>query len=67
MARLNGYAFDVELLYIAKLRGYKISEVAINWTNAVGSKVNVLTDSPRMFLEVLRITFGAWTGSYRKA
>ncbi|MBU6451547.1 MAG: glycosyltransferase family 2 protein [Cyanobacteria bacterium REEB67] len=67
VARLNGYAFDVELLYIAKLRAYKISEVAINWTNAVGSKVNVLTDSPRMFLEVLRITFGAWTGSYRKA
>jgi dolichyl-phosphate beta-glucosyltransferase len=67
VARLNGYAFDVELLYIARLRNYKISELAINWTNAEGSKVNVLTDSPRMLMEVLRITLGAWTGSYRKS
>jgi dolichyl-phosphate beta-glucosyltransferase len=66
VARLNGYAFDVELLYIAKLRNYKVAELAINWTNAEGSKVNVLTDSPRMLIEVLRITIGAWTGSYRK-
>jgi dolichyl-phosphate beta-glucosyltransferase len=66
VARLNGYAFDVELLYIAKLRNYKIAELAINWTNTEGSKVNVLTDSPRMLAEVLRITLGAWTGSYRK-
>jgi len=66
VARLNGYAFDVELLYIARLRNYKITELAINWTNAEGSKVNVLTDSPRMLMEVLRIKLGAWTGSYRK-
>ena len=66
VAKLNGYAFDVELLYIARLRNYKIAEVAINWTNAEGSKVNILTDSPRMFFEVLRITLGAWTGSYKK-
>jgi dolichyl-phosphate beta-glucosyltransferase len=66
VVRLNGYAFDVELLYIAKLRNYKIAELAINWTNTEGSKVNVLTDSPRMLAEVLRITLGAWTGSYRK-
>ncbi len=66
VARLNGYAFDVELLYIAKLHNYKIAEVAINWNNTEGSKVNVLTDSPRMLIEVLRITGGAWTGSYKK-
>jgi len=66
VARLNGYAFDVELLYIARLRNYVIAEMAINWTNAEGSKVNVLTDSPRMLLEVLRITIGAWSGTYRK-
>lgn len=66
VAGLNGYAFDVEILYIARLRGYKINEVAINWANVEGSKVNVLTDSPRMLMEVLRITFGAWTGAYKK-
>jgi len=66
VARLNGYAFDVELLYIARIHDYKIREVAINWNNAEGSKVNVLTDSPRMLLEVLGITIGAWMGTYKK-
>jgi dolichyl-phosphate beta-glucosyltransferase len=66
VSRLNGYAFDVELLYIARLRDYKIAEIAINWANVEGSKVNVLTDSPRMLAEVLRITIGAWFGDYRK-
>lgn len=66
VSRLNGYAFDVEILYIARLRDYKIAEIAINWANVEGSKVNVLTDSPRMLAEVLRITFSAWFGGYRK-
>lgn len=66
VARSNGYAFDVELLYIARLRAYKIKEQAISWANVEGSKVNVLTDSPRMLMEVLRITFGAWFGDYKK-
>lgn len=67
VARLNGFAFDVELLYIARLKGYAIKEVAINWNNVEGSKVNVLTDSPRMLIEVLIITIGAWFGRYAKA
>lgn len=66
VSKLNGYAFDVEVLYIARLRAYKLAEVAINWANVEGSKVNVLTDSPRMLMEVLRITFGAWTGAYKR-
>lgn len=66
VSRLNGYAFDVELLYIAKRRGYKVSEIAIDWANVEGSKVNVLTDSPRMLIDVMRITFGAWFGLYRQ-
>jgi len=67
VSKLNGYAFDVEILYVAKLRGYKMQEVAISWANVEGSKVNVLMDSPRMLMEVLRIAFGAWCGQYRQA
>ena len=29
--RMNGIGFDVELLFIAKRRGYKIKEVPITW------------------------------------
>lgn len=63
--KINGFAFDVEILYIAKIRPYKVLEVAINWTNMEGSKVNVLVDSPKMFLEVLKIALNAAFGVYR--
>jgi len=66
VARLDGYGFDVEVLFIARLRGYGVSEVSIDWTNVAGSKVNVLTDSPKMLLDVIGIALGAWFGRYRK-
>ncbi len=65
VARMDGFAFDVEVLYIARLRGYTIEEIPINWTNVEGSKVNVFTDSPKMFLEVIKVAVGAWLGKYR--
>lgn len=45
----GGFAFDVEILYIARIQNYKITEVGINWNNVAGSKVNVLMDSAAMF------------------
>lgn len=64
--RIDGFGFDVEVLYIGRMRGYKTEEVAINWTNVEGSKVNVLVDSPKMFLEVLWVTVASWLGFYKK-
>ena len=66
VSHLNGFAFDVEILYIARLRRYKTEEIPINWTNITGSKVNVFVDSPRMLVDVIGIALGAWTGKYRK-
>lgn len=66
VAHLNGFAFDVEVLFIARLRGYRVSEIPINWSNVEGSKVNVLLDSPKMLLEVLWIAAGAWFGRYKQ-
>jgi len=53
--RLDGWGFDVELLFVAQQRGYHIAEVAINWTDQAGSKVQVLKDGFRMIREVLRV------------
>jgi dolichyl-phosphate beta-glucosyltransferase len=64
--RIDGFGFDVEVLYIAKMRSYKIVELAINWTNVEGSKVNVLVDSPKMLIEVLNVTSSAVCGLYRR-
>lgn len=66
VTRLDRFAFDVEVLYVARLRSYKITEIPINWTNVEGSKVNVFTDSPQMLLEVLGVAIAAWTGRYSK-
>ena len=50
-----GWAFDVEVLYRAQLTGYGIAEVAVNWHEVDGSKVNPVRDAIRMFIAVFRI------------
>jgi dolichyl-phosphate beta-glucosyltransferase len=67
VAREDGFAFDVELLHIARLRNYKIAEVPINWTNVDGSKVNLVLDSSKMFLDVLKIKVRSFMGLYKPA
>lgn len=52
--KANGYSFDVEVLLIAKLAEMKVSEVGVNWTNIPGSKVNLVSDSFRMFLDIIK-------------
>jgi len=55
VARIEGYGFDLELLYVAQRRGYRIAEVPINWTDQPGSKVRVLRDGFRMLGEMLAV------------
>ena len=50
--RTPGFAFDVELLFLARASGYRIAEVPVNWTDQPGSKVRVLGNGPRMLWEV---------------
>lgn len=58
-------AFDVELLYIAQKRGYKIAEVPVSWSHVKTVRVNPIRDSVRMFLDVLRIRLTDSSGGYR--
>jgi dolichyl-phosphate beta-glucosyltransferase len=61
---LGGWSFDVELLFIARRRGYHIAEVPIAWEYNPGSKVNVLRDSFRMAVDLLSIRLNGWRGIY---
>jgi len=54
-AQESGWAFDVELLYLAQLFGYTIHEVPVNWHEVDGSKVNPLVDSMKMLVAIFRI------------
>jgi dolichyl-phosphate beta-glucosyltransferase len=48
----DGFGFDLELLYIAKKANLKFKEVAVNWTHVRGSKVNLVVDASKMFLDI---------------
>lgn len=50
----DGFGFDVELLLLARRRGYRVVEVAVNWADQPGSKVDVLRDGPRMLAQIVR-------------
>ena len=50
----RGFGFDVELLLRAQTAGYRIAEVAVNWTDQAGSKVGVLTAGPGMVAQIVK-------------
>ncbi len=52
---VDGFAFDVEVLFLAHRLGYAVAEVAVEWHNDERSKVSVLLDPARMFVDVLRL------------
>lgn len=54
-ARIAGFAFDVELLYLARNAGLRLREVPVRWNHVDGSKINLVHDSMRMFREVLAL------------
>ena len=56
--------FDVEILFLARKRGYDIVEIPVEWTHVPGSKVAPLGDSVRMFADVLRVRYNALRGRY---
>jgi dolichyl-phosphate beta-glucosyltransferase len=61
---LTGWSFDVEILVVARRRGYSIIELPIPWYFNPESKVNVLRDSVQMALDLLRIRWNAMRGLY---
>jgi glycosyltransferase involved in cell wall biosynthesis len=53
--RLDGWTFDVEVLFLALHRGYQVVEVPISWYYVPGSRVRVIADSFAMFFDLIRI------------
>jgi glycosyltransferase involved in cell wall biosynthesis len=62
--RLDGWTFDVEVLFVGLRRGYRIVEVPIPWTYNPGSRVHVLRDSLTMFADLFRIRRNWRRGDY---
>lgn len=53
--KLDGFAFDVEILYLARKLGFRVVEVATHWSHNPSSRILPLRDSARMFWSVLQI------------
>ena len=53
--KLDGFSFDVEIVYLAQKRGYRVLELPVIWRNSAQSRVQVLSDPLRMFRDVLKI------------
>jgi dolichyl-phosphate beta-glucosyltransferase len=64
LQRLDGFGFDVEILWLARRRGMVIREIPVTWTYREGSKVRPLGDSLRMFGDVVRVRLHGLRGHY---
>jgi dolichyl-phosphate beta-glucosyltransferase len=58
LQKLAGFAFDVEVLFIARRLSLTIVEIPVNWVAQPGSKVNLVTDSMKMLWDISLIR---WT------
>lgn len=61
---MDGWSFDIEVLYLAERGGYKIVEVPIDWYYRSESKVNAVQDAVRMIGDMLRIRANMRRGLY---
>lgn len=60
-ARIDRFAYDVEVLALAKKHGYRVAEVPIRWINSPGSKVHPVFDSMQMLKDIciIRMSLGS--------
>lgn len=61
---IDGFAFDVELLYVASRFGLSIAELPVVWRNSPDSRVGMATAPPAMLMEILRVLWRFRRGGY---
>ena len=62
--RIDGWAFDLEILALASRRGYAIEEVGVEWKDDNRSRVNPLKDMWKVIREALTIRKNLKSGVY---
>ena len=61
---IEGFGFDVENLFLARLLGFKAVEIPVRWANVEGTKVS-LTSGLNGFLDLVRVRWYQLSGRYR--
>lgn len=54
-SRINGFAFDVEILARARAAGMRLMELPITWTDSTGSSFDPVKDGIASFREIARV------------
>jgi dolichyl-phosphate beta-glucosyltransferase len=62
-SRLDGFCFDVEVLFLARRRGFRVAEEGVIWRNDAASRVG-LRSGLRAFPDLARIRWNDWRGRY---
>ncbi|MES2644337.1 MAG: glycosyltransferase [Myxococcota bacterium] len=63
---IDGFAYDVELLYLAHVRGHSVREVPVVWRYEADSRVRPVHDALAMLRDVWRVRGNARRGGYRR-
>lgn len=61
---IDGFSFDLEILYLAAKLGYRIAEVPVVWIDAPGSKVDTTKEVQRFLRDLLKIKWNDLRGTY---
>jgi hypothetical protein len=61
---ISGWSFDVEILYLARMRGCRIAEIPIPWYFNPQSKLSLVSDTIRMVSDIFKIRRNARQGVY---
>lgn len=64
LQNVERWAFDPELLYIAKHFSLRVVEVPVVWAHREGTHIHPLRDGLRMFHDVLKIRWNGFSGKY---
>ncbi len=64
--RIDGWAFDLEILALARRRGFEIAEVGVEWKDDGRSRVNPLKDMWKVISEAITIRKNLRRGVYNQ-
>ena len=63
--QLDGFAFDVEVLLLARDLGYRVREVPVVWYHAPNSKVSPISDAKKMLTDIVKLRLARLAGKMR--
>lgn len=66
LQRIERWAFDPEILFLAKRMRLSVVEVPVLWAHSEGTRLHPFRDGLRMFRDILRIRWNALRGTYNK-